>query len=119
MSIRLRHEDGNIYRLDVKGRLRSDELATCQQALASEIRRGRTVRLLVVLEAFEGWDPGGAWRDLSFFVRYGDAIERIAIVGEETWRSLALIFAGVDLRKAHVEFFAEDGVANARMWLAA
>ena len=48
-------------------------------------------------------------------------IDRIAIVGDERWRSEALMFAGADLRRAPVEYFAgsssEDGAARA--WLTA
>jgi hypothetical protein len=50
-------------------------------------------------------------------VTYGDAIERIAIVGDERWRDLALMFAAADLRKAPVEYFAPDAIAEARGWL--
>ena len=119
MAIRLQYEDGNIYLLEVRGTLRSDELKACQNALADEISRRPRVRLLVVLDGFEGWDPGSDWRDLSFYVKHGDAIERMAIVGDEVWRSGMLMFAGTDLRRGHVEFFPERDRAKARTWLSA
>ena len=72
-----------------------------------------------MLDGFEGWDPRDDWRDLTFYVKHGAAIERIAIVGEERWRSEALMFAGADLRPAPVEFFAGDGLEPARAWLSA
>jgi len=59
------------------------------------------------------------WNDLTFYVRHGDAITRIAIVGDEKWRSLALMFASADLRKAAVEFFPEPDLVRARTWLTA
>ena len=59
------------------------------------------------------------WNDLSFYVKHGDTIERIAIVGPERWRSETLMFAGADLRRAPVGFFAEGAVAEARAWLSA
>jgi hypothetical protein len=117
MAIRLRHEDGNIYLVEVRGMLRSDELKACQNELADEISRCPSVRLLVVLDEFDGWDPGGDWRDLSFYVRHGNAIERI--VGDDAWRSGMLMFAGADLRRSRVEFFAENDRAKARTWLSA
>lgn len=119
MGIQLRSEQGDVYRIDIAGRLRGDEFTACQQKLAKEIGYARTVRLLIVLEAFEGWDGAETWRDLSFFVKYGNAIERIAIVGEEVWRGAALMFAGADLRKADVEYFELNSMAAARAWLAA
>jgi SpoIIAA-like len=117
MSTSLQHERDNIYRIDVRGLLRKEELDWCQEQLIGEMARIGAVRLLFVLDGFEGWDPHGDWQDLSFYVRYGDAIERIAIVGDERWRSLALMFASVDLRRAPVEFFPEDAAGEARAWL--
>jgi len=116
MPIDLRHENGNIYRIDVRGMLRSREFKRCQDSLSEEMGRVGPVRLLICLDGFEGWEPRDDWRDMSFYVRRGDAVERIAIVGQECWRSRTLMFTAADLRKAPVEFFAGDE-ANARAWL--
>ena len=50
-------------------------------------------------------------------MKYGDAIERIAIVGDRRWQDLTMMFASADLRRAPVEFFPEHEVARARAWL--
>ena len=115
----LRHERDNVYCFDIQGWLRRDEFERCQSVLADEIRRIGTVRLLFVLRDFEGWKADDDWRDLSFYVKHGDKIERIAIVGPEKWRGETLMFAGADLRTAPVEFFTEDNPAGARAWLSA
>jgi SpoIIAA-like len=120
MPMTLRHERDNVYRLDVHGWLRQEELERCEDALVGEIRRIGPVRLLVVLNGFEGWqEAGNDWRDLTFYVKYGDSIERIAIVGDEKWRSETLMFTGADLRRAPVEFFTQDNADGARAWLSA
>jgi hypothetical protein len=75
------------------------------------------VRLLILLDGFDGWEPRDDWRDLSFYTQRGDAVDRIAIVGDERWRSEALMFAGTDLRMAPVEFFSNGALAAARDWL--
>ena len=118
MPIRLSHEESDIYRVEICGTLRSGELADCQRALAAGMSSTGTVRLLVVVEQFAGWEGRDDWRDLTFYATRGDAITRIAIVGPEEWRSHLLLFAGADLRKGPVEFFPENGLANARAWLA-
>ena len=118
MSMTLQHERDNVYRIDIRGTLNKKDLDRCQEALASEMARIGSVKLLFVLAGFEGWEPDAAWNDLTFYVKHGDTIERMAIVGEERWRGGALIFAGADLRKAPVEFFAPEAVAAARAWLA-
>ncbi len=117
MPIALHHEGDNVYRLDVRGTLRKPDLDRCQDVLAGEIGRIGPVRLLFVLDGFEGWEPHADWNDLTFYVKHGESIERIAIVGHERWRSEALMFAAADLRRAPVEFFPEEGAANARAWL--
>ena len=117
MPISLTPEDGNIYRVEILGTLRSRDLADCQKTLTSEMDRVGAVRLLVLLNEFEGWEPHDDWRDLSFYVKHGDAVERIAIVGDDEWRARMLMFAGSDLRKAPVEFFGGGAVSAARSWL--
>jgi stage II sporulation SpoAA-like protein len=55
---------------------------------------------------------------LTFYVKHGDSIQRIAIVGDERWRDEARMFASADLRRASVEFFPLPALAEARRWLA-
>jgi hypothetical protein len=116
MAITLQHERNNVFRVEVRGVLRTADLEHCQRELAGEMDRIGPVRLLFVLEEFGGWEPGG-WNDLSFYVGRGDSVERIAIVGPERWRSESLMFAGADLRRAPVEFFDASALASARTWL--
>ena len=118
MPMTMQHEGGAVYQLVLRGTLHQADLERCQDVLAGEIKRIGPVRLLFVLEDFDGWAPGDDWRDLTFLVKHGDDIEKIAIVGDERWRSPALMFAGADLRKAPVEFFSAQALAEARRWLA-
>jgi len=111
-------ERDGVYRLDVSGLLRKAEFDRWQASLAREMDRAATVKLLVVLNRFEGWDANDNWSDLSFYATHGDKIARIAIVGDERWRGQMLMFAVADLRKAPVEYFGAHAIADARAWLA-
>ena len=119
MPMTVRPERDNVYRVEVHGLLRTSEFEQCQGVLQVEIDRIGPVRLLFVLDAFEGWEPTDDWRDLSFYVTHGAAIERIAIVGDERWRSESLMFASADLRTGPVEFFTPEQLTGARDWLSA
>jgi hypothetical protein len=119
VSATLGRESGNTWRLTISGVLRRRDFDVVEEAAADAITRGGPIRLLVVLDEFAGWEPGMSWRDMGFYIRHGDSIERIAIVGDETWRSEALMFAGADLRKAAVEYFRSSEMARAASWLAA
>ena len=114
----MREDDGTCV-LAIRGLLRKAELDRTQQELLAGLPKdgAGTVRLLVRLEAFEGWDNDPRWNDLSFYIIHGDALERIAIVGDERWRGEALMFAAADLRKGPVEYFTPDLEPEARAWL--
>ena len=114
-------EDDGTRVLEIRGLLRKAELDRAQQQLLEHMTAEgiRTVRLLVRLAAFEGWETDPLWNDLSFYIVHGDALERIAIVGDDRWRGEALMFAAADLRKGPVEFFTPDLEAEARAWLGA
>ena len=113
------HESGNVVRLEIGGRLTRAEFARSEADLARQLEHTHTAKLLCIVHGFEGWESRSDWNDLSFYMKHGDAIERIAIVGDERWRSELLMFAAADLRRAPVEFFAEHDVAAARSWLSA
>ncbi len=117
MPITMQHERDNVYRVELGGRLRKLDLDSCQEQLVGEIGRIGPIRLLFVLQEFEGWEHSSNWNDLSFYIGYGDHIERIAIVGPERWRDETMMFAAADLRRAPVKFFNGDTLDSARLWL--
>jgi hypothetical protein len=117
VSVSLRHDSGNVYRVDISGRMKEEDLKAVQRAAAAEIQRGGRIRLLIMLTDFAGWDDA-CGRDLGFYFRHGSDVERMAIVGEDRWRSEALMFAGADLRRAPVKFFRTREALQAATWLA-
>ena len=82
MSMSLHHERDNVYRLDMHGLLRKNDLEQCQQALITEMRRVGNVRLIFVLDGFEGWDPNDDWRDMAFYAN--TAVRSTASPSSET-----------------------------------
>jgi hypothetical protein len=116
-TVTLTHEGDDVYRVDLTGVLRKADFDRSSAAIGREIDRAGPVKVLVVLDGFEGWDSRDNWSDLSFYATYGDRIARLAIVGDERWRTEMLMFAVADLRTAPVEYFAGPAVAQARAWL--
>jgi hypothetical protein len=113
----MEYEGDSTYRIDMSGQLRTAELKQRESELAAEIRRVGRVKLLFVLKNFSGWAPEDDWNDLTFYVKHGDEVDRIAIVGDEKWRNHALMFAGAGLRRGPVEYFSANALASARQWL--
>ncbi len=116
MAIRFLRDRDNVYRVEVSGLLGDKEFAALQQSAAAEIEKAGKIRLLIVLDHFSGWAPGN-WNDLAFYIQHGVDIERIAIVGDERWRSETMMFAGADLRQGGVMYFAPAYRREAAAWL--
>jgi hypothetical protein len=116
MSVSLQHEHGNVYRVDVSGMLGEQEFGALQRSAAVEIDKRGTIRLMIVLNHFAGWAPG-KWQSLAFYVQHGADIDRMAIVGDERWRSEMLMFAGADLRQGSVRYFSPPYRREAANWL--
>jgi hypothetical protein len=108
-----------IVTVKVAGRLTEPELAAVQSRAAEIIRRQGKIRLLILAEAFEGWQRGGEWSDFSMQERNDPYIEKMAIVGEKRWEDLALMFTAKGLRPFPIEYFTPGELAKARIWLAA
>src|SRR5687767_6934101 len=99
MPVIMRREHDDIYRLEIRRRLRQTELLRVEDALAAEITRVGPVKLLVVLTEFEGAERQGDWDHATFYVAHGDDISRVAIVGPERWREEMLMFSAAGIRK--------------------
>jgi hypothetical protein len=117
MPASMRHESDNLYRVHISGVLSKTELENAQAVAAQEIKRLGKIKLLFILEQFQGWERGADWGDLAFHEAHDKDIERIAIVGDEKWRDQALAFAGAGIRKAAVRFFRPAEDALARAWI--
>jgi hypothetical protein len=105
--------------LRISGTLSQGELAAAQRAASGRMRAGHRLKVLILVEDFEGWERGGQWDDFSFQAAHDQDIARMAIVGDPRWRELALMFAARDLRQFPIEYFAPERLAEARAWLAA
>jgi hypothetical protein len=118
MPVEMKYEPDGIFALRISGILKRSEFGAEQSALARKIDTGSKPRLLIVLENFEGWEPGADWNDFDFLFEYSGEITKIAIVAEPRWEVLALAFAGAGVRRAPVKFFPPNELEQARSWLA-
>ncbi len=117
MAATLEKEGDNVIVLRVSGILKKSEFDAVINAEAEQWKPQTRVKLLVLAGAFQGWERNEDWGDLSFFLKYGDQIEKIAIVGDPKWETELLIFSAAGLRRAPVQFFRLEHVASARAWL--
>ena len=117
MAVTIQQEEGNLTVVRITGLLRKSEM---DAALAAEARKwgpATRVKVLVMVEDFEGFERGADWGDISFLVRHDHQVDKIAIVADPKWESDTLIFAGAGFRQGQVRFFPLNQVAEARAWL--
>ncbi len=112
-------KDGNLRVLSITGLLKKSELNNVQMAMVDRQELDSHIRLLVIVEGFQGWERGADWGDMTFFSAYGDLIDKIAIVAPVRWETDLMTFALAGLRRAPVQFFSEGKFAQARAWLTA
>ena len=118
MSANLEQHPDRLLVLCVSGELKKAELDSVQTEFVEKIAGAGSVKLLVLLENFTGWERSEAWGDTDFFFSHRDDFEKISIVGDPRWEAQMLAFAGAGLRKGPVKFFPETNEAEARAWLA-
>jgi hypothetical protein len=117
MGVTLQQEEGNVRVLRVAGMLKKSEFDAVLTAEAKEWGPQTRVKVLVLAEGFQGWERNEQWGDLSFFLTYGDRIDKIAIVADPKWEDDLLMFAAAGFRRAPVKFFPSGKIKSARAWL--
>ena len=117
MGVTIQQEEGNLRVVRITGLLRKCEM---DAALAAEARKwgpGTRIKVLVMVEDFEGFERGADWGDLSFLIKYDHQIDKLAIVADPKWEIETLTLAGAGFRKGQVKFFPMNQLAQARAWL--
>lgn len=119
MGATIRQLQGDLYVMRITGLLKKSEFEALQAAAAKTLDEEplARVKLLVLLEKFEGWERHPEWGDMSFYIAHGDKIAKIAVVGDPKWETEFKMFAGAGFRPAPVAFFPWDQLQQAHLWL--
>jgi len=120
MGATIRQQQGDVYVMRITGLLKKSELDALQASAAKMLDYDPLlrVRLLILVEKFEGWERNPDWGDMSFYAEHGDKITKIAIVGDPKWETEFKMFTGAGFRPAPVKFYPSDQLQQARTWLA-
>ncbi len=116
MSIQLISTENGLVTLQVSGTITPDEQAQFQKRVVEIIPAGGKSNVLVLAQEFQGWGKGD-WGNMSAQAEYDRHVERMAIVGDEKWKDLAVLFTGKGFRSVQIEMFGD--LNEARAWLGA
>jgi len=119
MIEKLPEGSGNILGFRIKGRL--DE-ADYRDNLIPEIDRALKeypkIRIVWVMEGFEGWTVGGAYEDFLLGMKFW-VVEKMATVIDDNWDEwMTLLFkAFTTLTGTELRFFKKERIDEAWAWV--
>jgi hypothetical protein len=117
MAVTFEKEASGLYVLRISGVFTNQDRKEMEAAGRSDIDGRSKVKVLILTDRFAGWGKEGDWGDMRFMLEYDPVIEKMAVVGDEKWRDLFLMYLGAGYRKAAVEYFLSGQEARARSWL--
>lgn len=107
---------GQVIEVDIHGRRGLEEYYKFVPETEGLVSEAEKVRILVRMHEFDGWDAGSLWETAKWDAKRFDHIERVAVVGEETWQPCATGFSK-PFTTATVRYFANAEIAAAHEWL--
>jgi hypothetical protein len=107
----------DLLTVKISGLLRRAEIAQMEKVAIEVMGSAGKVKMLIIIENFQGWYNKDNWEDVSFQLQYDEQIEKIAMVGEKRWQEMAEVFVGKGLRSMDIRYFAPSEMAVARAWI--
>ena len=117
MGIDILGTSGGVITVRMTGELKKAEFDLIQSMAPEAIKRWGKIRVLLIVEDFQGWERGANWGDTSFIQTHGHEIEKIAAVGDEAWRDSFYAFMGKGFRSTAIEYFTPTERDKAEAWL--
>ena len=116
MLIRMPEIAGNLVFLKAAGKLTDEDYKAMVPQLEAVIVEHGSLRLLVDLTEFEGWDWLAAWDDIAFGIKHWNHILKIALIGDAAWEGLAARIAD-KVTSADVRKFPVGDAVAAMEWI--
>ncbi len=109
--------DDTLISVRISGFMKVADQARLQSLARDLISKGKEVRVLAKIENFQGWEKTERWDDISFLSEQGNAIVKMAIVGDERWKDEVFLFSGKGLRTTEIAFFSPSALPDAEAWV--
>jgi hypothetical protein len=107
----------NVLAFRMSGKLHDEDYKKFVPLVDNAVAKQGKVRILAQFHDFHGWDTHALWDDIKFSTTHCTKIERIALVGEETWEKwMATVCKPFTMAK--IRYFDADEIKAAESWLA-
>lgn len=101
----------------IRGTMRKEDLEALQALAKPLLQPGRRLKVLAVLDGFEGWAKSEDWENTGFLGESGQDAARMAFVGDPRWRDDVFTFVGYGLRSTAMAYFPPEALEQAKAWL--
>jgi len=119
MSAELIDAFEGIVTIEALGKLSPDELAEVHRQVAVPLSGWGGGKLLILADRFEGWTEDEKWAAIDFQTANDPLVQKMAIVADVRWETLAMMFTAKGLRPFPIEYFPIGQESEARAWLKA
>jgi hypothetical protein len=121
MIEKLPESSGNILGFRISGKLtEADYLDLLVPEMEKAMKEYPKIRVIWVMEGFEGWTVGAAWEDFLLGLKFS-AVEKMATVIDESWDEWMTPLFKFFTMLTHTElrFFKMERLAEAWEWIRA
>ena len=108
------HTPDNVVVGHAGGKLTHEDYETFRDHIEEMVHEHGSVRVMLVLEDFHGWDFQAAWDDLKLALQYPGKFDRCAILGDRSWQEWMIKLAKPFFR---VKYFDRGQREAAWRWL--
>ena len=108
--------DARLLEVKASGKLSKEDYEHFEPAVAGLIDTLGKIKILFVMHDFHGWELGAVWEDIKFATKHCRDIEKIAMVGENSWEKwMATICKPFTM--SSIKYFDAGQETAAREWL--
>jgi len=107
--------DDNFIEAKITGKLTEKDYEIVIPELERRIEEYGNLRLLIILEDFQGWTAGALWEDIKFDFKHFHDFDKIALVGDRNWEKTATLFLK-PFTGAELSYFTMEDLDEARNW---
>lgn len=118
MAIEIDPSGSTYMTVRLSGKLTAEDYEQLVPAVEKVIKERGTLRMLIEMRDFHGWDLAATWEDTKFGLRHYHDIDRLAMVGEKVWQRGMAVFCKPFTRAA-IKYFDVSEIDEARSWVEA
>jgi hypothetical protein len=118
MALEIDDSNPKYLAIRLSGKLTAADYETFVPQVESIVKERGSIRILMTMQDFHGWELAAAWEDTKFGLRHFRDIERLAMVGEKKWQHGMAVFCK-PFTKAEIRYFDAGAAKEAESWITA